>query len=253
MDIRTYRELLKKPFTAVCNDLNSYSTTTPLEKHDILNGYLCAHVGREGAEVPAMILPFLTTVLSQPEIKWEQIAMPLFYTRTSFKRTSNTILRDFMLSTSVNNERLSKIITPKGEVYYGGQGIILDKDMEPYLLYTATVSGFEIMPSFFSSPTMVAKVTALNVRVSPKVFASTNIICKNIITKMIPALVYEEIQLSQLRGMDTDKPLTPKVIVEDLSSWIKRPKRAGRPEIFNEDMKDFLSREDIIQDIVGCL
>ena len=251
MDAWTYRRLLRAPFTAIYANLNSQTILTPLEEHKILNGYLCAHIGREGAEIPAMILPFLNIILSQPEIKWEQVVMPLFYESDTVKRTSDAILTR-MMNTPAASSRLSKIANTKGEVYYGGQGIILNKNMEPYLLYTVTVSGFEVMHRLSENVT-VAKATSLNVRVSPKVFDRNDMISKHIITKMIPTLTYEGILPTQLRGMKADRLLTPKVIVEDLSDWIKRPKRTEHPETFNEDMKNFLSREDIIQDIVGCL
>ena len=250
MLIEAYRELLRTPFTRAYSDFSSCFIPTTLDKHEILKGYLCAHVERGEAEIPAMVLPFLTTILSQPEIKWEQIAMPLFYTYTSFKSISDSIIGQF-LRTSIGSSRLTKVITNKGEIYYGGQGIILDKNMEPYLLYTVTVSNFETADRI--APTIVANAVSLNVRVSPKVFNMNNMISKHIVTKMIPALTYEGIPSNRFVNMKTDRPLTPKVIIEDLSDWVKRPKMAEHPEVFNKDMKDFLSREGIIQDIVGCL
>ena len=98
---------------------------------------------------------------------------------------------------------------------------------------------------------MKTTISALNVRVSPKVLLKDDMLKKNIISKVIPSLVSRS--FANIRGAVLDKPITPKVIIEDLSEWIKRPAKVGSPQTFKEDMQKFLSREDIVQDIIECL
>lgn len=254
MTATAYKELITYPFNTMYADTGVYVThSSCLEEHDILNGYICTDVNHTGSfEVPMAMLPYLETVLVQPKIKWKQIAMPLYYDRnTVTKNTSDAIIRCFFLETPAGNERLSKVTTKKGEVYYGGNGMIFDQHMEPLVLYTATVTG--MTPVILARRPMRVKaiISAFNVRVSPQVLLKDSTLKKSIISKAIPSLVSS--RFASMRGVASGKPITPKIVIEDLSEWIKKPAKVGSPQTFQEDMRKFLSREDIVQDIVGCL
>lgn len=247
-----YNYIITSPFSTIYADTGTYIISSScLEKHDILNGYICTDVNHTGSfEVPVAMLPYLEIILAQPKIKWKQIAMPLYYGSTVIKNTSDAIIRWFFRETQVGNKRLSKIIS-KGKVYYGGNGMIFDQHMKPLVLYTVTVTGMTPITVPHRPVKMKTTISAFNVRVSPKVLLKDDMLKKNIISKAIPSLVSES--LSVVRGVVLDKPITPKVIIEDLSEWIKRPAKVGNPQTFKEDMQKFLSREDIIQDITECL
>lgn len=252
MAVLDYNYIITSPFGTVYADTGAFATNhSCLEKHDILNGYICTDVNHTGSfEVPAAMLPYLEIILAQPKIKWKQIAMPLYYGSTAIKNTSDAIIRWFFRETPIGNKRLSKIMS-KGKVYYGGNGMIFDQHMEPLVLYTVTVTGMTPVTVPHRPVKMKTAISAFNVRVSPKVFLKDDMLKKSIISKAIPSLVSES--FSVVRGVMLDKPITPKVIIEDLSDWIKRPAKVGNPQTFKEDMQKFLSREDIIQDITECL
>lgn len=252
MAVIDYNYIITSPFGIVYADTGAFTTNySCLEKHDILNGYICTDVNHTGSfEVPTAMLPYLEIILAQPKIKWKQIAMPLYYGSTAIKNTSDAIIRWFFRETPIGNKRLSKIMS-KGKVYYGGNGMIFDQHMEPLVLYTVTVTGMTPVTVPHRPVKMKAAISAFNVRVSPKVFLKDDMLKKSIISKAIPSLVSES--FSVVRGVILDKPITPKVIIEDLSDWIKRPAKVGNPQTFKEDMQKFLSREDIIQDITECL
>ena len=236
----------------MCVDTNAFVSHTCLESHDILNGYICTDINHTGPfEVPVAILPYLEIILAQPEIKWKQIAMPLYYEDIVVKSASDSIIKYFFKDTSVDNERLAKVITKKGKVYYGGNGMIFDHHMKPLVLYTVTVTDMTPASITYGPARMKSTISAFNVRVSPQVFLKDDMLKKSIISKVIPSLVSNRITVA--RGVVLDKPMTPKVVIEDLSEWIKRPVKVGSPQTFKEDMQEFLSREDIIQDIIGCL
>lgn len=247
-----YNYIITSPFSTIYADTGAYIISSScLEKHDILNGYICTDVNHTGSfEVPMAMLPYLEIILAQPKIKWKQIAMPLYYGDTTIKNTSDAIIRWFFRETPVGNKRLSKIMS-KGGVYYGGNGMIFDQHMKPLVLYTVTVTGMTPVTVPHRPVKMKTTISAFNVRVSPKVFLKDDMLKKSIISKAIPSLVSES--FSVVRGVVLDKPITPKVIIEDLSDWIKRPAKVGNPQTFKEDMQKFLSREDIIQDITECL
>ena len=248
-----YNDLITRPFNTIHVDIGTFVTKSScLEKHDILNGYICTDVNHTGSfEVPMAMLPYLETILAQPKIKWKQIAMPLYYDDTVIKNTSCAILKYFFRDTPVGSGRLSKVTTGKGEVYYGGNGMIFDQHMKPLVLYTVTVTGMTPITVPHRLTRMKTTISALNVRVSPKVLLKDDMLKKNIISKVIPSLLSRS--FANIRGVVLDKPITPKVIIEDLSEWIKRPAKVGSPQTFKEDMQKFLSREDIVQDIIECL
>lgn len=252
MAATNYNYTITSPFSTIYADTGAYIISSScLEKHDILNGYICTDVNHTGSfEVPMAMLPYLETILAQPKIKWKQIAMPLYYGGTAIKNTSDAIIRWFFRETPVGNKRLSKIMS-KGEIYYGGNGMIFDQHMKPLVLYTVTVTGMTSVTIPHRPVRMKAAISALNVRVSPQVFLKDDMLKKSIISKAIPSLVSES--FPAIRGLALDKPITPKVIIEDLSEWIKRPAKVDNPQTFKEDMQKFLSREDIIQDITECL
>lgn len=253
MTTTVYNDLITRPFNTIYVDTGTFATNSScLEKHDILNGYICTDVNHTGSfEVPMAILPYLETILAQPKIKWKQIAMPLYYEDTIIRNTSYAILKYFFRDTPVSKGRLSKVTTGKGEVYYGGNGMIFDQHMKPLVLYTVTVTGMTPITVTHRPTRMKTTISALNVRVSPQVLLKDDMLKKNIISKVIPSLVSRS--LANIRGVVLDKPITPKVIIEDLSEWIKRPAKVGSSQTSKEDMQKFLSRKDIVQDIIECL
>ena len=253
MTTTAYDDLITRPFNTIYVDTGTFTTNSScLEKHDILNGYICTDMNHTGSfEVPMAMLPYLETILAQPKIKWKQIAMPLYYDDTVIKNTSYAILKYFFRDTSVGGGRLSKVTTGKGEVYYGGNGMIFDQHMKPLVLYTVTVTGMTPITVPHRLTRRKTTISALNVRVSPQVLLKDDMLKKNIISKVIPSLV--SMSFANIRGVVLDKPITPKVIIEDLSEWIKRPAKVGSSQTFKEDMQEFLSREDIMQEIIECL
>lgn len=252
MDATVYNHLITSPFNVLGAAINTFVSTSYLENHDILKGYICANIDHTGSfEVPMAILPFLEIISAQSNIKWEQIAMPLYYGDIVTRSTSDAIIKYFFQETPVGDKRLSKVITKTGKIYYGGKGMIFDHHMEPLVLYTATIEDMSYIDSVSRPRRSRSVISALNVRVSPQVLLKDDILKKSIISKVIPSLVSKS--FTSMRGPILDKPITPKVIIEDLSEWIKRPAKVGSPQTFEEDMQKFLSREDIIQDIIDCV
>ena len=90
MAATVYNDIITYPFNISYADTGMYVTSSScLEKHDILNRYICTDVNHTGSfEVPMAILPYLETILTESKIKWKQIAMPLYYEGTIIKNTS---------------------------------------------------------------------------------------------------------------------------------------------------------------------
>lgn len=252
MDATVYNDLIISPFNTPPVAIDTHVSTSCLENHDILRGYICVDTDHAGSfEVPVAILPFLEIISAQPNIKWKQIAMPLYYEHMVIRSTPDTIIKYFFQETPVGSKRLSKVITKTGKIYYGGKGMIFDQHMEPLVLYTATIEDMSYIDNVGRLRRSKSVISALNVRISPRVLLKDDALKKSIISKVIPSLVSKS--FTSIGGQILDKPITPKVVIEDLSEWIKRPAKVGSPQTFEEDMQKFLSREDIIQDIIDCV
>ena len=93
---------------------------------------------------------------------------------------------------------------------------------------------------------------SFNVRVAPCVFTNKDdMIKKGIISTIIPTLL--SLKVGYTSNFVCDEQAVPKILIEDLSKWIVSPGRITDVANFNEDMKEFLAREDIINDVMKCL
>lgn len=117
-------------------------------------------VTREGGDIPIMAYNETIRIMREPRMNMEEnqfitIVVPLILGDVT-KRCSgaDTIMKTF----TQRFGRLTKVVTPKGEVYYGGNGVVLDKDFNPLIYVTKTLN--------FSNNT-TPKTT---VHVSPTVF-----------------------------------------------------------------------------------
>ena len=105
--------------------------------------------------------------------------------------------------------RLAKVITSKGELYYGRPGLIFDKDFNALLFGTSVVYRTEGSTGF------TVKRNILHVH--PKVFTDdSGILNRNILKKALPFI------LSDDNGLNEGLNSAPwKVVIDDSSEFIK--------------------------------
>ena len=219
-----------------------------IESHSILDKYLYADISTPIIEIPTIFAETLRLALKFPTGECAQIVAPLVYGREIPASTTLSIFREAFSRTDVKNHKLTKVITRTGEEYYVGPGMIFGKDMVPYLLYTATIDKASSEEDTFGR----YKALSFNVRVAPCVFTNKDdMIKKGIISTVIPTLL--SLNVGYTSNFVCDKQAVPKIIVEDLSKWVVSPGRITDTANFNEDMKEFLAREDIINDVMKCL
>lgn len=117
-------------------------------------------ITREGGDIPIMAYNDTIYIMREPHMNMEEgqfmtIVVPLILgDRIKLCSGADTIMKTFTQRLG----RLTKVATPKGEVYYGGNGVVLDKDFNPLIYVTKTLN--------FSDNT-TPKTT---VHVSPAVF-----------------------------------------------------------------------------------
>lgn len=268
MNSYNYLRLAGQPFISIpsyADSVDSYMGT--LDDHDTLLGYLCCDTHRGSAEVPVMLVGALydfimheeaqTGLYSIPEGMFSQIAMSLCRSNEFIRRSSDSILKDFFSRTSLA-ARMSKVTIAKGDVFYGGPGVILSKELECLVLYSLHVT--DVSRNEENGRVKVNFDEAI-VRISPKVFTSNDILSKNIIRKAIPELcsssgftMYKGWLAPRNSRREEVRRVVPKVVVENIPQTLyRKPVAPGNPQTFDSSMREFLRRDDIIEDIVRGL
>lgn len=193
------------------------------------------------SEVPLCILPrlVLKDFLNKNNGSGV-VAYPLYYSYITTARTAARIFRNI-----TSNNRLGKVITNKGRVFYIGKGIILDEDMFPLMLFTCNIT--EIIRT--TEGTWTAFVDSIAVRVSPEVLTSDDLLCKMLRKSVIPTLVTRTYQIFY-HNIICKGLMSPKITIENLDRFIIRPKKLENLDRKHESAEDFLQREDIVEEIV---
>ena len=222
-----------------------------LENNNVFTLFLRVDISGPEIDVPLMckyrVEEGLLSNYNYPN-SLKEVAVTLFensYAQT--RRTANAIFKTFQAND--NRDRLMKITTNSGEVYYGGNGYILDKDYNILILYT--------LHGVMEDRTLHYKTG--RIYVNPKVFVSNGIVEKGIIKTVIPAFVQEGIRIARanIEGVtyqEINIPIRneygritgytspiPEIVVADVTDrFIVKPKKATPSTFSNEAMNDYL-------------
>lgn len=220
------------------------------ENHNVFNLFLRVDISGPEIDVPLMCKykveeGLLLSNYNQPN-SLKEMAVALFENSyPQSRRTANAIFKAFQMND--NRDRLIKITTNTGEVYYGGNGYILDKDYNLLILYTL----HGVMED------RILHYKTGRIYVNPKVFVSNGIVEKGIIKTVIPAFVQEGIMVDtnnigvtaqdintstriQNGFIQVIKPL-PEIVVADVTDrFIVKPKKPTPSTFSNEAMNDYL-------------
>lgn len=125
------------------------------------------------------------------------------------RRLATTILGRFI--NADNSDRLICVRTNKGDKYYGGKGIILDKDFNPILILTMRKEGSSIYPVC---------------RISPRAITGSGIMENLIKNKIIPLYCSEDAVVNYINvGFNHERTASfkVKIIIEDCDYFITKP------------------------------
>ena len=211
---------------------------TTLDNHNAFNRLFVIDVSSDEIEVPVFAKSAVESVvrdkLRLPYMSHvNKIIIPMYVnTYTQSRRTADSIVSEFFSRVNFN-QRLQKVITNKGEVYYGGKGIILDKDFNILLLCTLACrrmkyKGIQVM-SYYKPI----------IHVSPQVFLrGDGMIDKSILKKIIPFYVSQNIDSVYTNsGFISDIPegTKPQILIDDVSKLIENPVKPT-PQKYSDDM-----------------
>ena len=221
------------------------------ENNNVFNLFLRVDISGPEIDVPLMckykVEEGLLCNYNYPN-SLKEMAVALFENNyPQSRRTANAIFKTFQMNNT--RDRLMKITTNSGEVYYGGNGYILDKDYNLLILYTL----HGVMED------RVLHYKTGRIYVNPKVFVSNGIVEKGIIKTVIPAFVQEGIRIARanIEGVtyqEINIPIRneygsaisytfpiPEIVVADVTDrFIVKPKKPTPSTFNNEAMNDYL-------------
>ena len=231
--------------TTIASNVSNMETT--LDKHNVFNRLFVIDVSSDEIEVPVFARHSVESVVRNkfefPVIKHvDKIVIPMYInTPNQSRRTADSIVSDFFLRTSFN-QRLQKVTTNKGEVYYGGKGIILDKDFNILFLCTIVCKKIEHRGG------QVMSYYKPMIHVSPQVFLKgESLICKSILKKIIPFYVSHNINLVTARDYfrsDIPEGTKPQILIDDVNKFIENPIKPT-PQKCSDDVLNQLLMDNV--------
>ena len=195
-----------------------------LDSNNVFRRSLVIEINDDEVEIPVIAREhFESLVLDKIDyplvVGTKRIILPLYDNALSQeRRTFDSIIMQ-MFNNVRFDMRLQKITTNKGEVYYGGKGIIFDESYAPLLLCTLTARRGHTEEGGNS---MVYYRPVCHV--SPKVFLeSDKLINKGIIKKLIPLYTSREVSFPNYKFGSNPESKKVKVVVDNFDKFFIEP------------------------------
>ena len=232
------------------NDVTNKETT--LDNHNAFNRLFVIDVSSDEIEVPVFAKSAVESVvrdkLEFPYVSHvNKIIIPMYVnTYTQLRRTADCIVREFFSGVNFDR-RLQKIITNKGEVYYGNRGIILDKDFNILLLCTLACRRTEYRGR------QVMSYYKPIIHVSPQVFLmGEGLIEKSILKRIIPFYVSQDIDPVWADSdfvNDIPEGTKPQILIDDVSKLIENPVKPTPQKCSDDVLNQILA--DNVDDVLN--
>ena len=222
-----------------------------LDSNNVFRRSLIIEVNNDEVEIPVIAREHFEKIVSDnmayPSItRVKRMILPLYDNAPSQeRRTFDSIIAQLFTNVGYG-ERLQKITTSKGEVYYGGKGIIFDESYAPLLLCTLTARKVHTEED---GDNMVYYRPVCHV--SPKVFLeSDKLINKGIIKKLIPYYTSRDINFPRSNYSFSSNPedRKVKVIVDNFNKFFIEPIKPTPSTCSNDALNECLI--DNIDDIM---
>ena len=228
---------------------NSHDSSNPtqlerelsLDSNNVFRRSLIIEVNDDEVEIPVVAREYFEKLVSDnmayPAIMGiKRIILPLYDNAPSQeRRTFDSIITQLFTNVGYG-KRLQKITTNKGEVYYGGKGIIFDESYTPLLLCTLTARSVHTEEGDNS---MVYYRPVCHV--SPKVFLeSDKLINKGIIKKLIPFYTSKEVSFPNYKFGVNPESKKVKVVVDNFDKFFIEPIKPTPSATTNDALNECL-------------
>lgn len=212
-----------------------------LDSNNVFRKSLIIEVNDDEVEIPVIAREhFESLVLEKIDyplaVGTKRIILPLYDNAPSQERRTFDSIIVQMFSNVRFDMRLQKITTNKGEVYYGGRGIIFDESYAPLLLCTLTARKVHTEEGGNS---MVYYRPVCHV--SPKVFLeSDKLINKGIIKKLIPFYTSKEVSFPYYKFGVNPESKKVKVVVDNFDKFFIEPIKPTPSATTNDALNECL-------------
>lgn len=207
-----------------CNNPTQLERELSLDSNNVFRRSLIIEVNDDEVEIPVIAREHFEYLVSEKidyplAVGTKRIILPLYDNAPSQdRRTFDSIIAQ-MFNNVRFDMRLQKITTNKGEVYYGGRGIIFDESYAPLLLCTLAARK---VPTEEGGNSMVYYRPVCHV--SPKVFLeSDKLINKGIIKNLIPFYTTKEVSFPNYKFGANPESKKVKVVVDNFDKFFIEP------------------------------
>ena len=212
-----------------------------LDSNNVFRRSLVIEVNNDEVEIPVIARGYLEGLVLEKihypsSVGTKRIILPLYDNAPSQeRRTFDSIITQLFTNVGYS-KRLQKITTSKGEVYYGGKGIIFDESYAPLLLCTLTARKVHTEEG---DDNMVYYRPVCHV--SPKVFLeSDKLINKGIIKKLIPFYTSREVSLPDYKFGVNPESKKVKVVVDNFDKFFIEPIKPTPSATTNDALNECL-------------
>lgn len=224
-----------------------YSNPTQLERalaldsNNVFRRSLIIEVNDDEVEIPVIAREHFESLVLEKinhplSVGTKRIILPLYDNAPSQERRTFDSIIIQMFNNVGFSMRLQKITTSKGEVYYGGKGIIFDESYTPLLLCTLTARKVHTEEGGNS---MVYYRPVCHV--SPKVFLeSDKLINKGIIKKLIPFYTSKEVSFPNYKFGVNPESKKVKVVVDNFDKFFIEPIKPTPSATTNDALNECL-------------
>lgn len=224
---------------------NHLEMNLSLDSNNVFRRSLVIEVNNGEVEVPVIARVHFEAMVSYNR-RIKRVILPLYDNAPSQeRRTFDSIISQLFTNVGYG-KRLQKITTSKGEVYYGGKGIIFDESYTPLLLCTLIARSVHTEDN---GNTMVYYRPVCHV--SPKVFLeSDKLVNKGIIKKLIPCYISRGVNhLTGSYGFSSDlEDRKVQVIIDNFDKFFIEPIKPTPSTCSNDALNECLI--DNIDDIM---
>lgn len=212
-----------------------------LDSNNVFRRSLIIEVNDDEVEIPVIAREHFESLVSKEinyplAVRTKRIILPLYDNALSQERRVFDSIITQLFTNVGYDKRLQKITTSKGEVYYGGKGIIFDESYAPLLLCTLTARKIHTEEGGNS---MVYYRPVCHV--SPKVFLeSDKLINKGIIKKLIPFYTSKEVSFpNHIFGFNPESKKV-KVVVDNFDKFFIEPIKPTQSATTNDALNECL-------------
>ena len=224
-----------------CNNSTQLERELSLDSNNVFRRSLIIEVNDDEVEIPVIARKHFESLVSEKidyplAVRTKRIILPLYDNAPSQERRTFDSIIVQMFNNVRFDMRLQKITTSKGEVYYGGRGIIFDESYAPLLL--CTLAARKVHTEEGGNSMVYYRPVC---HVSPKVFLeSDKLINKGIIKKLIPFYTNKEVSFPNYKFDVNPESKKVKVVVDNFDKFFIEPIKPTPSAITNDALNECL-------------